>query len=293
MESILGHLEDKVNSILRHEDRHVQREVENAFAHAKTESEEHARQEQKEKAPVLAVTSLGPGEVEKLFHLQISQSTNHWDLTPNERRLTPQHLRNALADYGFALSGGSENEAKMRRHIEAVMFTTLAALGESDSGNARDSIALSRLIHFELGRDMKLPWIKAGRKCIVSGRTDYSLWHGDAGHIEANMLVVEAKKRGESGTSQALSYMAMLHHARRKAGRNDTSVYGIATDSYHWAFLYLDIHSEYTVFRYDWDHGYAVEIILTLVKVMRHASRLAASSESRRGSLEEMAGVEY
>lgn len=36
----------------------------------------------------------------------------------------------------------------------------------------------------------------------------------------------------------------MLHHARKRANREDTSVYGIGTDSESWTFLYLNNKSE-------------------------------------------------
>ncbi|KAJ5686343.1 hypothetical protein N7536_008962 [Penicillium majusculum] len=72
----------------------------------------------------------------------------------------------------------------------------------------------------------------AGKE-YLSGVVAYSLWFGMPENYETNLVMVEAKKTEavDSGMFQCLTYMAIIHHARKKAKMKDTSVYGIAPDS--------------------------------------------------------------
>ncbi|PYI11646.1 hypothetical protein BO78DRAFT_403053 [Aspergillus sclerotiicarbonarius CBS 121057] len=259
---------------------------------AKTESQ---KQKKEPSLPVLAVTNIKPENVGRIFGISAGATGSDWTLSAEERLPIPSHLRDVLRDYHNATGGSPENEAHMCTCIDAVLLTTLAmAKRAQHAARYSDSATSAESVHFQFEKDMKLPWVRGNTTYLISGQTDYSLWNGNPGTMEANMLVCEAKQRGQLGKYQALVYMSMLHHARKAARRDDTSVFGIATDSYDWEFLHLNNDSKYSACTYHWENGQGIEIISTISKIIKHATDLSGDPPlSRKRTLEEMSGLEF
>ncbi|KAL2872486.1 uncharacterized protein BJX67DRAFT_376301 [Aspergillus lucknowensis] len=201
--------------------------------------------------PTIAITDIHAGEVELTFGLKRDVSPGIWTLESRERRTIPEHLGAILADYALAYGGSPDKEAFARARLDAILCTTLAAKKRQEFGQCGQdkgmgkwasvqSIGSFKSLHWETEMPMKLPWTYLKKPHIISGKTDYSLFYVNRGEAETNMVIVEAKKRVNIGKFQAMAYMAMLHHARKKAGRANTTIYGIATDSYDWCFLRFD-----------------------------------------------------
>lgn len=97
-----------------------------------------------------------------------------------------------------------------------------------------------------------------GEKVRLNGKADYSLWYGCYGEMECNVAIVEAKRIGlnSEGVIQCQAYMcksleiprsfvfqifieklAIIHKARKRTGREDNTVYGIATDGENFDFM--------------------------------------------------------
>ncbi|KAE8357377.1 hypothetical protein BDV27DRAFT_170597 [Aspergillus caelatus] len=278
MEGILDRAEAKIKKVLgKIADTALHKEVDNVFDIARTESKK-AIQSQKEKeskkgkVPHIAVTSLNPLSVSNVFGIKEGGGENPWKLTQDDLREVPENLKSILADYAVATGGSPENEALMRCRIDAILLTSLAA---QKRAIARDSSSSILSVHLQVETDMLLPWTYQGEQKIVSGTTDYSLWYKAPQEMECNLLVVEAKKKGTSGDYQALAYMAMLHHARKEVQREDVSVYGIATDSFTWTFLYLDNNGKWSRRTYQWVSGQEKLIISMIHKITRQAASLS------------------
>ncbi|KNG83481.1 hypothetical protein ANOM_006671 [Aspergillus nomiae NRRL 13137] len=272
MEAVLNRTEVKIKKILgKIRDNALHKEVDTIFNIARAESR-RAIQSQKEPLPHIPVTSLNPQDVSNIFGIKEGGEDNPWRFTQDELRAVPDNLKYILADYEVATGGSPENEALMRCRIDAILLTCLAA---QKRASARDSSSSILSVHLRCETDMLLPWTYQGERKIVSGTTDYSLWYQAPQEMECNLLVVEAKRKGVSGDYQALAYMAMLHHARKEIQRKDVSIYGIATDSFTWTFLYLDNSGKWSRRTYQWESGQGNLIVSMIHKIIRRAASLS------------------
>ncbi|GFF58627.1 hypothetical protein IFM51744_09627 [Aspergillus udagawae] len=121
--------------------------------------------------------------------------------------------------------------------------------------------------------------------------------------LETILVAVLASKKRESASAygslhlQFEKNLTMLHHARTRAGRNDTIVYGIVTDTDEWRFLCIDKQSRYSGCIMSWDKGQQVDIISTIYKILNHAAALAqaleAPSLTEYSSVEDASGLEW
>ncbi|EAU37388.1 predicted protein [Aspergillus terreus NIH2624] len=284
MEGILIRTEARIKKALEKiKDNAVHKEVDTVFNLARSESKKAIQtpnlpQSKKEKLPHVAVTTLHPDKICSTFRLRAGGGKSALECTKDEMRKVPEHLKNILADYGVATSGSPPNEALMRCRIDAILLTCLAAQKRASS---RDSGSSILSVHLQCETDMLLPWRYEGEQKVVSGITDYSLWYKAPEEMESNLLVIEAKKKGTAGDYQALAYMAMLHHARKAVNKKDCTIYGIATDSFAWTFLYLDNDGRYSRIAYFWDNGDQDVIVSTIHKIIRRAASLSKEELQR------------
>lgn len=147
------------------------------------------------------------------------------------------------------------NEAAIRIVVDAVFLDILASV--------KKEIPLSRKsLHMVLETNISYIFPIQEEKGVVekliAGRMDYTLWYGNPKEAETNLVVVEAKQSSalSKGRYQAISYMgkqlpesaricsstisALIQHARKKAGRAKTPIYGVATDTEDWDFIRMD-----------------------------------------------------
>ncbi|OGM39180.1 hypothetical protein ABOM_012213 [Aspergillus bombycis] len=216
----LNKLEKKVKALTtRVKDKRLQEELDEeldaAFLMARKESHEATSQG----IPSLAVTQIPAEDVERTFKLK--RSTNHrqiWHLRPEERRPVPDYLRSILVDYDLALGESPQNEAFIRARVDAVLLTTLARKKREELGQhglekssrkraSTSSVESFKSLHWQFERHMKLRWPYRDEICMISGKTDYSLWYGDPTNPQSNLVVVETKRRGNDGRYRCLCYM--------------------------------------------------------------------------------------
>ncbi|KAJ3190510.1 hypothetical protein HDU85_000812 [Gaertneriomyces sp. JEL0708] len=78
-------------------------------------------------------------------------------------------------------------------------------------------------------------------RTVLSGDVDYCYAYGESESvtIENICLIIEAKKRSESPSSgkilQLLTYMAIVHRARKAAGKANPGVLGVTTTGFLWS----------------------------------------------------------
>lgn len=167
-----------------------------------------------------------------------------------------------------------ENEAVIRLTVDAILLDILSSIKmeleqyEGGKGKRKRTSTEAPLGHKNLRMALETHifyiFPTHGEKGVVdrliSGRMDYNLWYGNPREAETNLLVVEAKSRSAhaAGRYQAISYTgkqltesasilnanqlipALIQHARHKAGRAKTPIYGVATDSHNWDFIRMD-----------------------------------------------------
>ncbi|KAL2783186.1 hypothetical protein BJX66DRAFT_319013 [Aspergillus keveii] len=261
------------------------------------------------KIPSKAVTDLSDIEVEDMFDLTFDESHGEiWHLDASDRRAIPDHLRATLSDYDLVFGKGDRKEAVCRARLNVILFTTLAATKKEEFGQygrgkgankrvSTESNASYKSLHWGLETSLCYPWTYDNATKMLRGRMDYCLWYGNHKNAETNMVVVEAKRSHNSmeGLNQALSYLSMIMHARKKGGRNSSPLYGISTDSLFWTFLRLDTNGKVSTHTLSWRDGQQIEIVSHLHRIMQRAATLSpvqSYSLSRQPTVKEATGLD-
>jgi len=155
---------------------------------------------------------------------------------------------------------GTENEAGRRIAVECLITDVLYRIRQHDSaepsGSALPPPSPMPRLHLRGFAEASLSFravSPAGKPVVINGRCDVGF-----GYIEDEeearrplakqhtfLAVLEAKRGGmfDSAFPQLLAYMATIHHARREAGKKNTTVYGIMSDGLHYAFVEVDNNS--------------------------------------------------
>ncbi|PYH97695.1 hypothetical protein BO71DRAFT_465864 [Aspergillus ellipticus CBS 707.79] len=102
-------------------------------------------------------------------------------------------------------------------------------------------------VSWQFKRHVEARVVYKDRPRLLRGQCDYSLWYGAQEDLETNLVVVEAKALGgaNEGAYQALIYMGMVHRDRKKAGKENCTMYGISSDSFD--FYFIEISNDSTV----------------------------------------------
>ncbi|KAI9372524.1 hypothetical protein BJX61DRAFT_542613 [Aspergillus egyptiacus] len=274
------------------------------FSRRRFTGSDDEKNKNKTQLPIKAVTDLVPQDVEHIFGFKLEHTKSTWKLHPRARRQVPDYLQKMLENYDLAFGHAEKNEALVRSRIDAIVLTTLAAKKREEfrqhgGGKApgqrtsTQSVASYRSLHWGLERTVKLPWTVNGKRCLLSGKMDYALWYGRRDEGETNMVIVEAKKYGavSLGRDQVIAYMGMLHHGRKQAGRINTAIYGIATDSYDWT---SGGNKQLAIVYLCWRLGDGNEIFSHLHRIMDDAALLSPVPThilSRQQTVEELSGL--
>jgi hypothetical protein len=98
-----------------------------------------------------------------------------------------------------------ENEAACRMRIDAILVECIGL--EQDRAKQNREYAMA-LISLAAETSLQLDVILKGKKRVVSGRADYTLWYDDHS-LGTNLIIIEAKKQGaySEGFCQCLGYM--------------------------------------------------------------------------------------
>ncbi|KAE8334056.1 hypothetical protein BDV39DRAFT_198963 [Aspergillus sergii] len=112
-----------------------------------------------------------------------------------------------------------------------------------------------------LGFETPLDWF-VGRRVIVCGEADYTVWYTRHKIHAHQSIVAEAKKARHVtlGLPQWLGYMGSVQLARRRAQKCNVTVFGILTDGYQWDFVHLHENSRYSLITFRWDSGQSQRI---------------------------------
>ncbi|KAL4785785.1 hypothetical protein BJX76DRAFT_355834 [Aspergillus varians] len=125
-------------------------------------------------------------------------------------------------------------------------------------------------------RMLSMPFMSKGRQYQLTGQVDYVLFSGDPEDLDAALIVLRAARRGRAQVWSLLKLMAMIHHARKTAGK-DPEIYGIATDSSEWAFAHIDSKSRYSCWFLEWRYN-GFEIVAHVMRILDYAGARAAAA---------------
>jgi hypothetical protein len=101
------------------------------------------------------------------------------------------------------------------------------------------------------------------------------------------LVAIEAKKLGACAQAlpQLVAYLGALQHARKKAKKLVTNVYGIATDSNAWIFVRLDdkLHLQISrAYQSPFDHKIIYKWIDSIITAAVHSTPHTTPTKTRR-----------
>ncbi|KAL4787646.1 hypothetical protein BJX76DRAFT_354125 [Aspergillus varians] len=236
--------------------------------------------------PSLALGSFENQLLNSTFNLRLGAVNGpNWALRHEDLVCKPVVLSRVLDDFQAAVGNSQENEALIRTRLSAILLLTLAdeKRPASSHSNSVPPIVAQNIQGvfwgFEKQIAKKINYKNAHHN--LNGFLDYCLWWGSPDDLETNLVVVEAKASGHAsaGRCQALVSMAMIHTARKQAGKRDCQVFGIGTDSYEFNFITIDNNSEYSWVNLFWStEASQIAIVSQITRIMRHAAALAPTS---------------
>ncbi|KAL2868342.1 uncharacterized protein BJX67DRAFT_54710 [Aspergillus lucknowensis] len=253
---------------------------------------EKLKNQQPRKGPdSIAVTKIDPNDLFEMFNLRRELNPpNYWRVAPWEVKEVSTHLATTLEQIKLVVGRAKQNEAAIRLVIDAVFLDILTSIkigtGQLESGKGKgkrpSTDTITSLKNLQMAVETEISYIFPTHKegsivnKLISGRMDYNLWYGQPNEAETNLLVVEAKHKNtlSAGRYQAISYMALIQHARFKAGRAKIPIYGIATDSEDWDFIRMDATGNVDIQQFNWHASNGSQIISLVYKIMREASSL-------------------
>ncbi|KAL2872530.1 uncharacterized protein BJX67DRAFT_376337 [Aspergillus lucknowensis] len=133
-------------------------------------------------------------------------------------------------------------------------------------------------INLTTKRTITMPYECKGRMYQVKSEINNVLFSGKPEDLETSLLILRARRYGNGGvrTWTLLKNMAMIHHARKRVGDN-AEIYGIATDTYVWAFVHIDNKSRYSRLILDWKTNKKL-IINHIVRILDYAAYRAVQA---------------
>ncbi|KAL4927702.1 uncharacterized protein BDV17DRAFT_292445 [Aspergillus undulatus] len=135
------------------------------------------------------------------------------------------------------------------------------------------------LINLTSKRRLSMPYTSNGTRYHFTGTIDHVVFSGDPEDLDASFVVLRAEKRGEVRVWTVLKMMAMIHHARKVAGKNngnESDIYGLATDSHEFAFAHIDRKSRYSCWFLNWAK-HNREIVTRIMEILEFAGDRAKS----------------
>ncbi|KAJ5337142.1 uncharacterized protein N7506_005164 [Penicillium brevicompactum] len=226
----------------------------------------------------IAVTALSLQDIQKMFSLTRTVDDEFDSVVPVT---LPEELKLWLEKSDRALGASSANEAIIRCKLNILLVCAHDLVSSSLDKSARP-------VNIQMERQWAFSPVKwKGKQHTLSGRPDYGIWYGDEEDIELNVVIVEAKRSmgGTQGIPQALAYMACVHRQRKVLGKEDTTVYGISTDTIHFIFMKLDNESRWSmkpVCVFENEFQQVLGLLVYLMKKTASMSPTTSKRSSRR-----------
>ncbi|KAL2834237.1 hypothetical protein BDW59DRAFT_156177 [Aspergillus cavernicola] len=179
-------------------------------------------------------------------------------------------------------------DVMIRPRVDAIMMSTISDARSKgrkgrDEGAPIHVLANRRgqsgadLLVYTSKRVINMPFKNdKGLELQLTSQIDNVLWSGNPDELDASLLILRAPTVGTIWSWTLLKNMAMIHHARKKAGRN-AEIYGIATDTHSWAFLRIDNKSQYSRWFLDWKYD-EEEIVDHVVRIVDYAAGRAVQA---------------
>ncbi|KAJ5310797.1 uncharacterized protein N7443_003258 [Penicillium atrosanguineum] len=231
----------------------------------------------------VAMGDLTLEDVENIFGLKKltpknEQKGDKWNLVPFNPKDVPDSedfeafydlLCQALQNLDFANHDSTRSEALVHTRLDMLLGLVLGWAKEDRRIIFGNSVSWGYETPFHVVIKMN------AKKKMLCGRPDYALWYGAQANVETNLVIVEAKTSDEigKGERQVLAYMGLVHAGRKERGREDTTVYGIATDCIKLFFYQVNDSSKWcsTILIWGQTEKEDETIVAMLLRIMKLA----------------------
>ncbi|KAJ9252767.1 hypothetical protein DTO207G8_4553 [Paecilomyces variotii] len=234
--------------------------------------EPNARQEVDEvseemnKLLTLAASNLRLPDVTDMFGLSLDKRLEMWKLDKRDIIAVPEVVLSCIEEIE-RVTGRAPVRGRSNIILQACVRGEQQRIAAIDTNRPKKPITLTA------NTQLELPIMYKGQPVLLSGKSDYSIWHGDR-VMSTSLVICEVK---DNSFAECLAYMAMVRKIRRHECRINTKIYGCVTDGQEFTFLYIDENDKYSVWRSQcWDmHLAKDEIWMHLVRITRFASALS------------------
>lgn len=206
----------------------------------------------------------------------------------------PQYLKdNITRIFTVTNSSESHSEAFSRSVLDQILISSLyeesgkgsASIRHADHGHPYDPATgiQEDPAKLELLHEMPLSSLvmHEGESKLLLGSADYSIWYDSArkNTMATNLLIIEAKREGDTdhALSQLIAYMGIVHSTRKKESKQNSVVYGIASDGGVFRFCRIDNDGVFTKsFLMEWAER--PDQIFSIIRSMIRAAALSSPS---------------
>ncbi|KAJ5096704.1 hypothetical protein N7456_007425 [Penicillium angulare] len=139
------------------------------------------------------------------------------------------------------------------------------------------------------------PVDNSGKRIRLVGNPDYAVWYGQVEDIDVNVIVFEAKRRGNTslGLAQCLGYMGIVHQLRKEAGKRDCTIWGMVSDDWMFCALKINNNSEWSYHYLNstktrkGEYGQVLGLLVHFLKYAAEMSPLHSKESSAQGHSQE------
>ncbi|PGG97367.1 hypothetical protein AJ79_09240 [Helicocarpus griseus UAMH5409] len=222
--------------------------------------------------------------------LNLSYAEQHESLLrlPNDMRHSPTSLLRKFLR--FASSRTEFSESYIRCALNLILVSCIAQEKRVILKEREKDLLQSQAFHSSLENQPQTPEppkplslkyetelsfqvTDHGTKKLLVGKADYSLWYDATETMGANLVVVEAKAKFYAGSAvpQLIAYMGIVHRIRKLNRKQNSAVYGIASDSLEFRFYFINNESKLHKSRvYFWETD-ATDIVSFIRLIVRAA----------------------
>ncbi|MCJ1471643.1 hypothetical protein MMC13_000283 [Lambiella insularis] len=240
--------------------------------------EENARQT----VPSLAPSTLSLPEARQIFNLR----QDHDVLWAGINELpVPPYLTDSI-DRILAVTSETHqtNEAFARTIIDQILISALYEENHTQTTQTTQHQASSlpedpAVLELQHETQFQRQVAYRGETRLLSGYADYTVWYESPkkSNLATNLIIIEAKKMNSTDTclGQLTSYMGLVHANRKDEQKQNSIIYGAASDGLSFRFCRIDNEGNWSKSRLmEWE----TEDKARIYSVFRSLIRIAALS---------------
>ena len=173
------------------------------------------------------------------------------------------------------------NEAFSRTIIDQILISAVYEENHTQTSQQRDPSQPEdpAILGLQHETQIQRQVTYKGETRMLSGYADYTVWYDSqkGSNLATNLIIIEAKKANSTDTclGQLTAYMGVVHAYRKDEQKQNSVIYGVASDGLSFRFCRIDNESNWSQScLMEWGMGYKGKIY----SIFRSLVRIAALS---------------